>query len=97
MTAQNNRTDLPKVIPGIVQTFIFMAGAVVYGIMTVSAGIPVLWSLYLILLGSAAALSFGVLSFRVKREPKPRWITPLASAALIVAIIFGALHTTLIQ
>lgn len=84
-------------IPGIVQAFIFMAGAVVYGTMTVSAGSPLLWALYLVLLTSAVVLSVGVLHFRIKREPKPRWITPLASVALIVAIIFGAAHTTLIH
>ena len=84
-------------IPGIVQAFIFMAGAVVYGAMTVSAGRPSLWALYLILLTSAVVLSFGNLHFRVKREPKPRWITPLASVALTVAVFFGAAHTTLIH
>lgn len=72
-----------------------MAGAVVYGITTVSAGSALLWVLYLVLLASTVVLSAGVLRFRIKREPKPRWIIPLASAALIVAIIFGAAHTAL--
>lgn len=67
------------------------------GHLSVSRTLPLSWALYLVLLTSAAALSFGVLRFRVKREPKPRWITPLASAALIVAIIFGSAHTALIH
>ncbi|MGO4229991.1 hypothetical protein AB4Y72_14090 [Arthrobacter sp. YAF34] len=95
MTVSHNHTDSPNVIPGIVQASIFMVGAVVYGIMTVSAGSPLLWALYVVLLFLAVALSVGVLRFRIKREPKPRWIIPLASAALIVAIIFGAAHTAL--
>jgi hypothetical protein len=95
MTTSHNHTDSPDVIPGIVQAAIFMTGAVVYGAMTVSAGSPLLWALYLVLLASAVVLSVGVLRFRIKREPKPRWIIPLASAALIVAIIFGAAHTAL--
>lgn len=97
MIAQRSHTDFPNVAPGIFQAFIFMTGAVVYGIMTVSAGSPLLWALYVVLLTSAVVLSFGVLLFRVKRKPKPRWITPLASAALIVAIVFGAAHTTLVH
>lgn len=95
MTASHNHTESPNVIPGIVQSSIFMVGAVVYGILTVSAGSPLLWGLYLILLASAVALSVGVLRFRFKREQKPRWIMPLASAALIVAITFGAARAAL--
>lgn len=95
MTASHNHTDSPNLVPGIAQAAIFMTGAVVYGIMTVSAGSPLVWALYLVLLASAAALSVGVLRFRIKREQKPRWIIPLASAALIVAVIFGAAHTAI--
>lgn len=95
MTSSRNHTDSPNVIPGILQAGVFMAGAVAYGIMTVSAGSPLLWGLYLVLLISAVALSFAVLRFRIKREPQPRWIIPLASAALIVAIIFGATRSAL--
>lgn len=95
MTASHNHTDSPNVIPGIAQAAIFMAGAVVYGIMTVSAGSALLWALYLVLFASTVVLSVGVLRFRIKRESKPCWIIPLASGALIVAIIFGAAHTAL--
>ncbi|MET1085855.1 MAG: hypothetical protein ABWY04_01845 [Arthrobacter sp.] len=95
MTASHIHTDSPNVIPGIVQASVFVAGAVIYGIMTVWAGSPLLWALYLVLLASAVVLSVGVLRFRIKGEPKPRWIIPLASAALMVAIIFGAAHTAL--
>lgn len=95
MTSSRNHTDSPNVILGILQAAVFMAGAVAYGIMAVSAGSPLLWGLYLVLLVSAVALSVAVLRFRIKREPKPRWIIPLASAALIVAIIFGAARTAL--
>lgn len=95
MTSSHNHADSPNVIPGIVQSSIFMVGAVVYGIVTVSAGSPLLWGLYLVLLASAVALSVGVLRFRFKREQQPRWVIPLASAALIVAIVFGAAHTAL--
>ena len=97
MTARHNDMDLPSVIPGVIHVFIFMAGAVVYGTMTVSSGSPLLWALYLVLLTSAVVLSFGVLRFRVKGEPKPGWITPLASAALIDAVIFGATHATFLH
>lgn len=95
MTPSHNRTNTPSVIPGIAQASIFMAGVVVYGIMTVSAGSPLLWGLYFVLLASVVVLSVGVLRFRIKREPKPRWIIPLASATLILAVIFSAAHTAL--
>ncbi|MCX2747065.1 hypothetical protein OOZ51_04455 [Arthrobacter sp. MI7-26] len=97
MSTRTTKAETRNLMPGIAQSLIFILGAVVYGILAFTAAKPVLWVLYAVIAGCALTLAYGVLDYRAKGTPKPRWITPMGSFTLIAAIVFGSLHNTLIR
>lgn len=92
MNALHSRMDVRHILPGIFQSLIFMTGAVVYGAAALLSRSALLWAIYSVLLGCAVVLSVGVLRYRIRREQRPRWIIPLGAFALVVAVVFGAVH-----
>lgn len=95
MSTQTTKAESHDLVPGIAQALMFIIGAVVFGILAITAAKPVLWILSRHR-PLRPPLAHGVLDYRAKGIPKTRWITPPGYFAMI-AIVFGSLHSTPIR
>lgn len=80
------------ILPGAVQAAVFVLGIALYAVLAGLSGRPELWVIWAGIAACAGAVAYTAVSYRRAGQPKPRWFNGVAVAALILAVVFGAVH-----